>query len=217
MPPSKARKIGTASYMKLDDIFSDGEIVSAPRKYVTSRAVGDEGSEADDAAPLKSRAKPEKAHTPDAAPFEWSEEDIPFLCPEIDCNEEIVTNPSPELVGLLRDRAQLIHNEGSLVDGVFCINIKICAANKIDYANERKRLRAVKRGLMNIDFQVLANRVWDQKDIIDPLMSGPEARKDNFVWTSLLHDMKEDNCTASQLIKGKSIPLQIVKAARPGR
>jgi len=220
VPPSKARKIKKGSDVKLEDIFSDGEIALAPRK---SRAFDDEGSEADgdvdvDAAALsKSRAKPKMVHAPDAAPFEWSEADIPLLCPEIDCDEDVVANPSPDLAALFRNRAQLIHDEGSFADGVFRINIKICVTNKIEQANERKRLRAVKRGLMEVDFQMLADRVWVLKDVIDPLMSGPEGRKGNFVWTNLLDDMKEHDCSPQQLIKGKSVPLQIVKAARPGR
>jgi hypothetical protein len=224
VPPSKARKIKKGSDVKLEDIFSDGEIVLAPRKSIASRAFDDdEGSELDgngdgDAvAPSKSRAKSEMGHAPDAASFKWSTADIPSLCPEIDCDNDVVANPSPGLAALFHNRARLIHDEGSFADGVFRINIKICAANEIERANERKRLRAVKRGLVDVDFQMLANRVWDLKDVIDPLMSGPEGRKENFVWTNLLGDMKEHDCSPQQLIKGKSIPPQIMKAARPGR
>jgi hypothetical protein len=142
VPPSKARKIKKGSDVKLEDIFSDGEIVLAPRK---SRAFDDdEGSEADGdvdvdaaSAPSKSQVKPKMVHAPDAAPFEWSEADIPLLCPEIDCDKDVVANPSPDLAALFRDRAQLIHDQGSFADGVFRINVKICVANKIGQANER--------------------------------------------------------------------------------
>jgi hypothetical protein len=70
---------------------------------------------------------------------------------------------------------------------------------------------------MDVDFQMLADHVWVLKDVIDSLMSGPEGRKENFVWTNLLDDMKVHGCSPQQLIKGKSIPPQIMKAARPGR
>ena len=222
VPPSKARKIKKGNDVKLEEIFSDGEIVLAPRKSIASQAFGDSddgGSEVGDSN-VDVASQPEMEHAPDAAAsssFEWSEADIPLLCPEIDCDEEVIANPSPGLAALFRNRAQLIHDEGSFADGVFRINVKICVINKIEHANEHKRLRAVKQGLVNVDFQMLANRVWDLKDIIDPLMSGPEGRKGNFVWINLLGDMKELDCTPKQLIKGKLIPSQIVKGARPGR
>ena len=156
-------------------------------------------------------------YTPNTAPFKWSKEDIPLICPEVNCKENVIANPSPELTALFRDRAQLIHKEGSYATAVFRINIRKCATNKIDCANENKRQRAAKHGLRNVDFQILANRVWDLKVTIDPLMSTGDACEDIFVWMNLLDDMKAHKCTAQQLNKGKSIPPQIVKAARPGQ
>jgi hypothetical protein len=84
--------------------------------------------------------------------------------------------------------------------------------------------RAQQRGLFNVDFQLLANRVWDLKDVIDPLMIGPDARSDTFVWTNLLDDIKsisadseDEKFSLEELNTGANIPQQIMDGARPGR
>jgi hypothetical protein len=71
-------------------------------------------------------------------------------------------------------------------------------------------------GTNKINMHFLANRVLDCRDIIDPLMDGPEGRKNVFVWNNLMDEFKVHGCTAAQLNKGKKVPFEIVNAARTG-
>jgi hypothetical protein len=71
-------------------------------------------------------------------------------------------------------------------------------------------------GTNKINVYLLANHVLDHKDIIDPLMAGPEGRNDVFVWTNLMDEFKVHHCTAERLNKGKKVPIEIINAARPG-
>ena len=71
-------------------------------------------------------------------------------------------------------------------------------------------------GTNKINMHFLANHVLDCRDIIDPLMDGPEGRKNIFVWNNLMDEFKMHGCTAAQLNKGKKGPFQIVNAARTG-
>jgi len=92
VPPAKARKVNKARDVKLEDIFSDGEIVFAPRKS-KSKPAPDHDADADPEESLsdesKSNQKPKKGHAPDATPFKWTEADIPLVCPEEDCNNAV--------------------------------------------------------------------------------------------------------------------------------
>jgi hypothetical protein len=63
---------------------------------------------------------------------------------------------------------------------------------------------------------LLAGRVWDCKEIIDPLMEGPEGRTDIFVWTNLLDEFKVHKYNAKKLNAGTNIPPAIVNGARTG-
>ena len=114
-------------------------------------------------------------------------------------------------------RAALIHNEGINAGGIYRINLNICIANELALADEAKLCRAAQRGLRNVDISLLANRVWDLKDLINPLMSDPAAHKNLFVWTYLLEDMDTHNCSMQQLNKGMSIAPPILKVTRPGQ
>jgi hypothetical protein len=129
VPPAKARKVNKARDVKLEDIFSDGEIVFAPRKS-KSKPAPDHDEDADPEESLsdesKSNQKPKKGHAPDATPFKWTEADIPLVCPEEDCNDAVTRNPSAGLVSLFRDRARTIHERGANADDVWRLNLKIC-------------------------------------------------------------------------------------------
>jgi len=46
------------------------------------------------------------------------------------------------------------------------------------------------RRLQAVDFQQLANRVWDCKENIDPLMVSARGQTDLYVWTVLLDELK---------------------------
>jgi len=63
---------------------------------------------------------------------------------------------------------------------------------------------------------LLADRVWDRKEIIDPLMDGPEGRTDLFVWTNLMDEFKVHKYNAKKLNAGTNIPPAIVNGARTG-
>jgi len=63
---------------------------------------------------------------------------------------------------------------------------------------------------------LLADRVWDCKDIIDPLMDGPKGRTDIFVWTNLMDEFKVHKYNAKKLNAGTNIPPAIVNGARTG-
>jgi hypothetical protein len=220
VPPSKARKIKKKPDVMLEDIFSDIEIGIPHRKSSISQLFDDDDSASEVDGPFdshlaKTQGKPKRVDTPDTL-FEWTEADIPLMCPEDDCNTKIVTNPSPSLISLFRRRAQLIDEEGINADGVYHLNIKICVENKIAHDAERKHCRAVNRGLKNIDFQLLANRVWDLKDPVGLLMFEEASRSNNFIWLNLKDDIKTHRYSLERLNKGKSVPTLIVKAARPG-
>ena len=227
VPPAKARKVNKARDVKLEDIFSDGEIALAPRKS-KSKPAPDHDEDADPEESLsdksKSNQKPKKGHAPDATPFKWTEADIPLVCPEEDCNDAVTRNPSVGLVALFRDRACTIHEQGANADGVWRLNLKICTTMRVTRDIDDRYQRTQQHGLFNVDFQLLANRVWDLKDVIDPLMIGPDARSDTFVWTNLLDDIKsisadseDEKFSLEELNTGTNIPQPITDAARPGR
>lgn len=73
------------------------------------------------------------------------------------------------------------------------------------------------RRLQAVDFQQLANRVWDCKENIDPLMVSARGRTDLYVWTVLLDELKTLSYTTTQLNKGKDVPPEIVDLAQPGQ
>ena len=226
IPPSKARKIWKDRNAKpggIEDIFSDGEVVLHPRKSKVVQDSDNDDSDNDDpdsdsnglSVTRSSKSiKTKKGFTPE--PFSWTESDIPSTCPEIDCEDDVVANPSPLLLTLFRNRAEVIHREGIEADAVYFLNLKICVELKIALTIERRQRRAKKHGLVNVDFQLLANRVWDLKHVIDPLMSSPAARANTFIWTNLLDEFKAHEYSAARLNKGKDVPRDIVAAARPG-
>ncbi|KIM71113.1 hypothetical protein PILCRDRAFT_17367 [Piloderma croceum F 1598] len=227
VPPAKARKVNKAHDVKLEDIFSDGEIALAPRKSKLKPApdhdedTDPEESQSDES---KSNQKPKKGHAPDETPFKWTEADIPLVCPEEDCNDAVTRNPSVGLVALFRDRAWTIHEQGANANGVWRLNLKICTTMRVTRDIDDRYQRAQQRGLFNVDFQLLANHVWDLKDVIDPLMIGPDARSDTFVWTNLLDNIKsisadseDEKYSLEELNTGANIPQPITDAARPGR
>lgn len=225
VPPAKARKVNKARDVKLEDIFSDGEIALAPRKS-KSKPAPDHDEDVDPEEPSdesKSNQKPKKGHAPDATPFKWTEADIPLVCPEEDCNNAVTRNPSAGLVALFRDRARTIHEQGADADGVWRLNLKICTTMEVTRNIDDRYQRAQQRGLFNVDFQLLANRVWDLGDVINPLMIGPDARSDTFVWTNLLDDIEsisadseDEKFSLEELNTGANIPQQIMDVARPG-
>jgi hypothetical protein len=73
------------------------------------------------------------------------------------------------------------------------------------------------RRLQAVDFQQLANCVWDCKENIDPLMVSARGRTDLYVWTVLLDELKTLSYTTTRLNKGKDVPPEIVDLARPGQ
>ena len=226
VPPAKARKVNKARDVKLEDIFSDGEIALAHRKS-KSKPAPDRDEDADpEESPdeLKSNQKLKKGHAPDETPFKWTEADIPLVCPEEDCDDAVTRNPSAGLVTLFHDRARTIHEQGANADGVWRLNLKICTTMQVARNVDDRYQRAQQRGLFNVDFELLANRVWDLKGVIDPLMIGPNARADTFVWTNLLDDIKsisadseDEKFSLKELNTGANIPQLIMDAARPGR
>jgi hypothetical protein len=224
VPPAKARKVNKARDVQLEEIFSDGEIALAHHKSrVKPSPDNDEDSDPEEPSDqLKSKAKLKKVHAPDV--FKWTEADIPLVCPEDDCDDEVTKNPSAGLVSLFRDRAQTIHEQGAKADGVYRLNLKICVTMRVTRNVDDKYKRAQKRGLFHVDFQLLANRVWDLKNVIDPLMIGPNARSGAYVWMNLLDDIKsiqaedgDGNYSLEELNTGTNIPQPIMDAARPGR
>jgi hypothetical protein len=222
IPPAKARKSWKDPEKKpkgINDIFSDDEIVPQPKKTKIVHDSDDDleydWPESLDVARSSTSMKPEKVLTP--VPFsERSQLDIPSKCPDEDCDDNIIYNPSSSLITLFRDRAKVIQEQGLNAVGVLKLNIRICVQIKIEEAAAQRSRRAEKHGLVNVDFQALANRVWDLKSIIDPLMSGPEARSKIFIWTYLFDDLKSHSYSVARLNKGKDVPHEIVATARPG-
>jgi hypothetical protein len=129
-----------------------------------------------------------KGFTPN--PFRWVKSDNPEICPEEDCSDDVIADPSPELIALFHNRAKAAHEQGEDAPAVYKLNIRICSHLKIDQAADNRRCRAKKHGLINVDFQLLVIRVWDLKEVIDPFMSGPMARTNTFIWTNLLDELK---------------------------
>ena len=82
---------------------------------------------------------------------------------------------------------------------------------------DTKLKMASARRLLAVDFQQLANRVWDCKENIDPLMASARGRTDLYVWTVLLDELKTLSYTTTRLNKGKDVPPAIVDLARPGQ
>jgi hypothetical protein len=65
-------------------------------------------------------------------------------------------------------------------------------------------------------YTLLAGHIWDCKEIIDPLMEGPEGRTDIFVWTNLMDEFKVYKYNAKKLNAGTSVPPTIVNGACTG-
>jgi hypothetical protein len=63
---------------------------------------------------------------------------------------------------------------------------------------------------------LLAGCVWDCKEIIDPLMEGPNGRTGIFIWTNLMDEFKVHKYNAKKLNAGTNIPPVIVNRARTG-
>jgi hypothetical protein len=223
IPPAKARKNWKDLDTKpgsIDSIFSDDEIIPRPRKSkVVNDSDDDLGSgwqEYFDTHPGSSKSKnPEKGSTP--VHPEWTQSDIPLKCPDEDCDEDVIDNPSPLLIALFCDRAKIICRQGIEALNVYKINFRICVQIKGERADDDRRRRAEKHGLVNVDFQKLANRVWGLKDTIDPMMSSPAARSKTFIWTNLCDDLKYHKYSVARLNKGKDVPRKIVATARPGQ
>ena len=96
VPPAKARKVNKARNVQLEEIFSNGKIALAHHKSRVKPSP-DNNEDSDPEEPsdqLKSKAKPKKVHAPDV--FKWTEADIPLVCPEEDCDDEVTKNPSAD-------------------------------------------------------------------------------------------------------------------------
>ncbi|KIM71268.1 hypothetical protein PILCRDRAFT_17216 [Piloderma croceum F 1598] len=124
VPPEKVHKVNKAHDVKLEDIFSDGEVALAPHKSRVKPA--SDHDEDSDSSELKSNQKLKEGHAPDAMPFKWTKADISLVCPEEDCNDMVTRNPSAGLVALFRDCAHTIHKQGANADGVWRLNLQIC-------------------------------------------------------------------------------------------
>jgi hypothetical protein len=228
IPPAKARKTRKDQDRRAKDItniFSDEDIVSQPRKLKVVQGSDDDfepdspGSRHDHPGSSTQKAEVQATLKKDPAPvpFRWNpDSDIPATCPEEDCADKVIANLSPSLVALFRSRAKVIHECGNNADAIYAINIKICAQLKIERTTDHRRRRAEKRGLVNVDLQLLANRIWDLKDTIDPFMSSPTARSGTFIWATLLDDLNLHNYSVTRLNKGKDVPHAICATARPG-
>lgn len=110
----------------------------------------------------------------------------------------------------------MIYEQGIEADAIYNLNFRICVQLGMARIADHRRRRAERHGLVNVDFQLLADRVWGLKGVIDPFMASPAARSDTFIWTNLLDDFKVYECTALRLNKGKDVPHEMVAAARPG-
>ena len=156
----------------------------------------------------------------DAPPetFQWTISDIPSVCPEVDCNNKVITNLALPLIKLFCERAEVIHNsvEGIEDDMVYYLNMKICVQLRIAIVADRRQHRVEKHGLVYVDFQLLLNRIWDIKSVIDPFMLDSNAHTKTLIWTNLNDDLKSFEYSLLKLNKGKDVPREIVAAARPG-
>ena len=208
MPPSKARKIQKDRDVKhghTQDVFSNDEPISRIHRSCTVL-------DSDDDLPsdFDMDAPPET--------FQWTISDIPSVCPEVDCNDKVITNLAPPLIKLFREHMEVIHNsaEGIEDDMVYYLNLKICVQLRIAIVANRRQRRAEKHGLVHVDFQLLANRIWDIKSVVDPFMLDSYACTKTFIWTNLNDDLKSFEYSLSKLNKGKDVPREIVSAAWPG-
>jgi hypothetical protein len=228
IPPAKARKTQKdldRRAKNIANIFSDEDVASQPRKLKVVW-VSDDDFEPDSPGSLDDhpRSSTRKVDTktalkmdPTPVPFRWNpNSDIPATCPEEDCANKVIANLSTSLVALFRSRAEVIYEQGIKADPIYALNIKICAQLKVKRMADYKRRRAEKRGLVNVDFQLLANRIWDLKDTIDPLMSNSTTRSGTFLWATLLDDLNLHNYSVARLNKGKNVPHAICATARPG-
>jgi hypothetical protein len=73
------------------------------------------------------------------------------------------------------------------------------------------------RRLQQVNFQDLADRVWNGKAAIDPLMTNTDGRDELYAWTVLFDEIKAHGYTAQRLNKGTDVPSEIVDLARPGQ
>jgi hypothetical protein len=151
-----------------------------------------------------------------ATSFEWSEDLIPYDCPDEDCHDNVPANLPPTLYDMFRQRAKLIHQEGEHANCLPFLTGKLCLELKLFRAAEHNKRRAAKHGYGNVDFQSLADRIRTMQLIIDPFMENADGKLKTFVWENLLDDMRAHDLTPGKLNKGKSIPLEMENMARPG-
>jgi hypothetical protein len=175
MPPSKARKIQKGNDIRhgdTQDIFSNCEpTISCIHK---SHAILD----SDDNLPSETDGPQEAPEN-----FQWTISDIPSICAEVDCHDKVITNLAPALIELFHELAEVIHelDEGIEDDMVYYLNLKICVQLQIAIVANHRQRRAEKHSLVNVDFQLLVNHIWDIKSAIDPLMSDSDAHNKTFV------------------------------------
>jgi hypothetical protein len=80
-----------------------------------------------------------------------------------------------------------------------------------------KQTKSSARRPQQVNFQDLADRMWNSKVAIDPLMSSADGRNELYTWTVLFDEFKTHDYTSKQLNKGKDVPSEIVDLARPGQ
>jgi hypothetical protein len=84
-------------------------------------------------------------------------------------------------------------------------------------ASSKAAGKSLAHRLQQVNFQELADRVWNGKAAIDPLMINADRRDELYAWAVLFDELKAHDYTAQRLNKGKDVPSEIVDLARPGQ
>jgi hypothetical protein len=172
-----------------------------------------------------SAVKPAKAKLPAAQAqgsaskgstgFHWTELNIPFECPAVDCTDVVPSYLPPTLITFFRRWSKAIYDYGHAAPEVANLATRICCEIIGIQILDRARHFAKEKGHI-VDLVALPERIlhWE-KDIL--LLVSDERHRDScYVWENLLDELKAGNSNLEALEKGKSVPSQVIEHSRPG-
>jgi hypothetical protein len=176
-------------------------------------------------AKLISAPKPDKRKQPPTAAqgsaskgptgFYWTELDIPFECPAVDCNHVVPSDVPPTLIAFFRQWSKAIYDYGHTAPEVANLATRICCEIIGIRMLDRARRFAKEKGHA-VDLVALPERIlrWE-KDIL--LLVSDERHRDScYVWENLLDELKAGKSDLEALEKGKSVPSGVIEHSRPG-
>ncbi|KAF7966503.1 hypothetical protein HWV62_38098 [Athelia sp. TMB] len=148
--------------------------------------------------------------------FTWSELDIPFTCPQWECDHTIPANLPNFLVNMFRDLALLIHDGGEDAKGAAMLTLKICMALAIFRRAEHARRAAEAMGYADLDLPGIVPFVRGMKADLDTLVFTVAGKERRFIWKNLLEELDDMGSNLMALEKGKNNFIELDMQARPG-